>query len=311
MKKALTILLLFPLLLPAQYINLRIGQLPFSNPLWNTWKTASKNNDTSGYLKDFSHNLTKIRVAFSNSGTPYDNGINYLTGKSSYPDTVTREGIWWQTTAPTMTVLGLDTGSMYSVTVFASRNRTDLQGDIVKIGVSSISFAADTNGTRVAAFPALKTATGQLVFSLGLLAQYTYVNAVQLIGTPKRSLAHAVISIDSTVINYPNSVVHMNPDGSTGTLAANWSQVFGPSGALFSKFGSSTIYVSNLRPGIYMFELMAQDSIGISDSAFMTVYVNPPKCPVCPAPLKVVGYIVTLTNGIFAIKAQMSDGTVQ
>lgn len=269
----------------AQNINLRVGALTFSNPMWNTWKTASKANDTSAYLLDILGNKTKIRAVFSNSGTLFDNLAGYLLGKGIYPDTVLREGMYQNAgTACNLSLIGLDSATTYSVHIFASRNRTDAQGDTVRALGTAVRFLADTNATRTATFNGVITKTGTLTFAVSAIAQYMYVNAVQISGVPNQSKAVGKITIDSNAINYPNSVVHLTAIHSTGVLDSvySWSQVSGPWKAIFTAIGDS-MYISGLRPGSYQFRLTVEDSSFVSDSTFTTVVVSgPAPCPTCP-----------------------------
>jgi K319L-like, PKD domain len=300
MKRLLTILLLLPFLIRAQTINLRIGQLPYSNPFWNSWKTANgMTKDTSAYLVDVFGNTTKLRIVLSNSGTAGDNTSStqpyYLPGMGIYPDTVLREFIY--NSAPwTATLIGLDSNSVYSVSLFGSRNRTDGQVDAITCDDSLRYFITDTNTRRQAVFTGLKTDSGKLVFSIVNGTTYSYLNAIVISGVPLHSAAHARLWIDSTILNYPHSVIRLSGDSSTGVYANaySWSVVSGPSTPVFGgrPIGDSigdTMYVSGLQPGKYTFRLLVQDSAGITDSAFASVMVNAvapcPVCAVCPPPV--------------------------
>ena len=331
MKKLLIIALLVPALLKAQIINLRFGQLPFSNSMWNSWKTVSNvNNDTSAYLVDVFGNTTKIRVLLSNSGTAFDNLAGYLVGKGIYPDTVLRQGIYQgQGIAWSVTLIGLDTTTVYSISLFGSRNRTDGQGDKISIPGDTITFRTDTNTIRTAEFDGLTTKAGQLSFRITDAYIYSYLNAITIHGNPRHSAAHAKIWIDSNAIAYPSSVVRLSGSGSTGGVgAASWS-IIGPSTVIFGQpiGGGSpdTICAAGLRPGTYWFRLMVQDSAGIFDSSFASVTVLPPVpcpvcavcptcptcpvCPVCPAPRTVTGIKKDLLTGIITLT--FNDGTLQ
>lgn len=322
----------------AQYVNVRIGQIPFSNSMWNTWKTASKNADTSQYLIDMLGNKTKIRLVLSNSGTTFSNApgatysgtafdqlIPYLTTYGSYyPDTIVLEGIY-QTAPWTGTLIGMDSLTTYSVTFFGSRDRIDGQGDKLTIGKVVDTLNVDTNSRRIAVFNGLLPVAGKISFSVASLTSFSYLNALQVVGAPHVSAAVAKIGIDSTVIHYPNSFVHMTGINSTGVPDSgySWSQVSGPSTAIMGSKGD-TMIMSGLRPGVYKFRLMVEDSAFISDSAFVSVMVNGPPacpvcaiCPVCPPPIvcpvliprTVTGISTNLLTGILTIT--FSDGTTQ
>lgn len=341
-KHFLYLLLSLPIWVSGQYVNLRMGQIPFSNSMWNTWKTASKNADTSQYLLDMLGNKTKMRVVLSNSGitfsnapgatysgTAFDQLIPYLTTYGSYyPDTIVLEGIY-QSAGWTATVIGLDSLTSYSVTFFGSRDRIDGQGDKFTYGKVTDTLNVDTNSRRIAVFNGLLPTAGQLSFTIASLSSFSYLNALQVVGTPYVSAAVAKIGIDSTVINYPNSFVHMTGIKSTGVLdsAYSWSQVSGPSPAIFTSQGDSMV-MSGLRPGTYKFRLMVNDSAFISDSSFVSVTVNGapacpicavcpvcpapvvcPVCPICPAPRTVKGVSKDEITGIITIT--FSDGTTQ
>lgn len=123
---------------------------------------------------------------------------------------------------------------------------------------------------------------------------------------------HARINIDSSIINSPNSIVHVNTDSSTGAVASvQWLQRSGPTIAIFTPVAGSTFYISGLFPGSYTFEVVLNDSAGNVDSTFVSVAVKPiyiPPCPVCPAPRTVTGITVVFINGIATLKFTYSDG---
>lgn len=106
---------------------------------------------------------------------------------------------------------------------------------------------------------------------------------------PPASVPHAVITLDSSIINYPNSVVHMIANKSSATngkiVANDWYLDIGDSRVIISNADSGGVCASGLRPGNYRFKLVVTDSVGNKDSAYATVVLNPlviPACPVCP-----------------------------
>lgn len=106
------------------------------------------------------------------------------------------------------------------------------------------------------------------------------------------SAPHAVVAIDSTVINYPNSVVHLTAGSSyitNGTIkVVDFYLDSGDARVILSQSDSSGICASGLRPGNYRFKLVVTDSLGNKDSAYAGVKVNGPVipvCPVCPPPV--------------------------
>ena len=278
---------LLPGALNAQLINVRLGSLNFKNPMWNSWKTSSKNSDTSVYLADVFGNRTNIRVILSNSGTPFDNLAGYEAGKGFYPDTVLREGIYqgqgikWQ-----IALIGLDSLTTYNVGLFASRNRIDGQSTQYSYSTVAQTFKTDTNTFRQALFNGLVASHGQIAFTVTDLYIYSYLNAITVNGVPNHSRAVAKIWQDSTVINYPNCTARLNPDSSTGVYgnAYSWSLYGGPAAPIIGKplngkEVGDTMYVAFPKPGTYVFRLLVQDSLGIFDSAFTSVTLNPAPPP--------------------------------
>lgn len=137
---------------------------------------------------------------------------------------------------------------------------------------------------------------------------------------PPPSIPHAVISLDSSIINYPNSVVHLSAAGSYATngkiVDTDWTQDMGDSRIIMSASDSGGICVSGLRPGNYRFKLVVTDSLGNKDSTYASVVLNGVVIPVCPPQRSVTAIEVTINGILFTIplvgtKISYSDGTTQ
>lgn len=102
----------------------------------------------------------------------------------------------------------------------------------------------------------------------------------------------AVLLQDSTVLNPPHSVIVLTDStryADTTNPGGSYLQVSGPTKAIFTPGTGRQMYVSNLQPGSYRFELLAMNGDTgkyTLDSAFVNVTVKPmPVCPVCPPPI--------------------------
>lgn len=287
-------LLIFPMILPAQTVYVRIQKnIQYKNSFWNNWKPVEgKLNDSSQVFQDWFNNPTKVRAVMGQSGTLFDNGPVYRIGVAFLGDTVIREGIY-NSGIIAFTLVGLDDSSVYTMSFIGSRDRSDQQATLFKYGTQSASIMTDTNTVRMATFSNLAPKGGKLVFSFQQVKDYNYLNAFQLTGVPKHG-AKAHVESDSATINYPNTRVNLNATGSTwagGDTIVQWMQVAGPNAAIFtsaSKYGVNMV-VSGLIQGDYKFSLYVSDPIGNLDSASVAVHVNGPKpcpvCPVCPPPV--------------------------
>lgn len=129
---------------------------------------------------------------------------------------------------------------------------------------------------------------------------------------PAPSVPHAVIAVDSSIINYPNSVVHLNGNqsyASNGKISSyDYFLDMGDSRVIMSGSDSGGVCISGLRPGNYRFKLVVTDSLGNKDSAYATAVVNPvviPACPVCQQPVvcptrrKAIGFTIDAVTGKF------------
>lgn len=311
----------------AQYINVRIWPVKvdsFQNSFWNNWGTyRGIQNDTSHAFRDFFLNQTKIRAVLGDDGTNFDNGIGYRSGQTWLPDTVLRVGMYGTGKIP-LTLINLDDSTIYTVTFYGSRQRTDSQSTRFSYGSQAVSVLTDTNTTRAAVFTGLAPVKGTLAFSFVNVRTFSYLNAFSIVGVPRHLPIRAKIGIDSTLINYPNSVVRV-VDSSTGAgiNSTGWYQVAGPSTAIFTQYTSQAAFISGLVPGNYRFELLVHDNVGNTDSAFVNVTLKPvfipipppcPACPLCPPPVvcpplrTATGVLFTDVNGIPVLKFTYSDG---
>jgi hypothetical protein len=325
MKKLLAVFLLLSSLISwGQYINVRINpsNFPdnFSNSMWNNWKMKGIGylRDTSSAFIDMFGNQTTVRAIMSNDGTGFDNGVKYSSNAPLTQDSVLRKGIYISE-AGTVTLTSLNDSSVFSISLYASRDRTDSQSTIFSVGNQSITILTDKNLTKAATFNNIAPTKGKIVVTFKQLKAYGYLNGFQIVGVMKHPPITAKLTIDSTIIHYPNSYVRVT-DVSTGKgINVNqWFMVSGPKSAIFTPVGTGTnsILISGLVPGTYKFGEIISDSLGNTDSTTIGTtmlaaicqtcppVVICPVCPVIPPPRTVTGITWTAAG----IKFTYSDG---
>jgi hypothetical protein len=126
---------------------------------------------------------------------------------------------------------------------------------------------------------------------------------------------HAKIWVDSLIINYPNTVVHIR-DSSTGkhTFVSYGATAYptGFPGVWWSAYGSGDMLFANLVDGNYKIQMVIGDDTW-TDTAFVNVRVyGPPACPpppVCPPPRNVIGFTIDAITGKF--RFTYDDGSSQ
>lgn len=129
---------------------------------------------------------------------------------------------------------------------------------------------------------------------------------------PVAGIPHAVITLDSTVIHWPNTRIYITDSSyvTNGTLGSiQWAQPAGPNVAIWTSLPGRGMVVSGLIPGVYQVKLYAQDSLMVMDTA--TVYfrvMGPviPACPVCPPIRNAIGFTIDAITGKF--KFTYDDG---
>jgi len=141
---------------------------------------------------------------------------------------------------------------------------------------------------------------------------------------PVKSIPHAILSVDSPIIEYPNSVVHLSARGSyceNGKIVSgDFYLDFGDKRVILSPSDSEGVCASGLRPGAYTFKLVVTDSLGNKDSSYTSVVLNPvvipvcPACPVCAPQRKVISlqvqvFGVWITIPVEAAKIGYDDGS--
>lgn len=328
--KKIFLILFFPFAVKAQVFNVRILTTSdgWSNPLFNSWLIPNipQVNDTSQALVDILGNTLKIRAVLSSSDYTFDNGVGYLAGKTEIPDSAIRYGSYSNQRPRTLSLIGLDDSSKYTITLYATRQRTDTQKTTFSVDSISTTVLTDTNTSRFPVFANIRPKSGRIDIKMtNTGGVYSYLNAFQVQVIPKIR-PQAVLWVDSTVITYPNSVVRMTANGSLRATPAirQWYQTAGLP-AIFTGTPSDTVFVSGLRPGNYRFGVIVQDTLGNMDSTAVAITVRPflcpicpicpppvvcPVCPVCPAPRTVTGvnWAIDPTTGKFTLKFTYSDG---
>lgn len=293
MKKLLILLPLFlSLLTQAQYvfISLRPSKTDLlTDPFWNNWIMKGQANDSSQRFTDIAGDTTRIRAVINDLGADFDNGLGYKPGQTFLPDAVIQKGIY-HTAAIPVTLL-VDTGYTYTVTFFSSRDIVYQKNQYTKItiGSQSVTILTDTNTTRPAVFANLSTTTGKLAFAVQpVTGAYLYLNAIAIVGIPKKPPVSVRLKVDSVVINTPNSIVHVTPSLSDGSAVA-WQveqKISDAKKALIFPASDSSFILAGLQPGIYNFVFRsALDKYGNFDTAAVAITVNPFKCPTCPPPV--------------------------
>lgn len=274
--KRLLFLLLLPAMTQAQIINASFNNgTAWLLPMYNDINLSDK-TDTSQRMIDVFGNITPIRIVRPKalaSGAFFDNGKGYLAGRSMYPDTVARYGSY-NSGLVTWQVLGLDDSSSYDVTIYGSRARTDGQVFVISSGKDSVVQTADTNKIG-SLLRGLRSKGGKLSINIRARYIYSYVNAIQLIGTPKKLLIQSVPVPDSATIHSPNSIVKV-ASASTGPVVPGVSlaQVSGPTKAIFSYGDAQHTFISGLFPGAYVFSMSVQDAYGNMSTATFPITVQ-------------------------------------
>lgn len=323
MKIYLLILLLCSSLTASSQVFVRIfdGIDSFKNDFWNNWKPKGNGKDTSAYFFDVFGNRA-IRGVFNTSlGGLYDNGAGYEKGQTMIPDTALRKGAY-ESGFSSFAFIGLNDSLKYNIRLYGSRQRTDSQRTSFSTQKDTAIILTDTNSTRVAVFQNLASTKGVITFSWYNYGKATYAYLNAFIVEPV-SQFHPVASllVDSTTITSPNSIVHLNAQGSTekaGVIKTyQFLQSAGPTKAIFTPDTTGKMVVSGLFPGSYRFQVVVNDSLTNVDSAFVNVTVKPvfipvcpicPICPVCPPPRTVTGLTLKFVNNVWTPVFSYSDG---
>jgi hypothetical protein len=134
--------------------------------------------------------------------------------------------------------------------------------------------------------------------------------------SPVVSVPHAVATLDSTLIHWPNTRVYLGDSSyvTNGSLAnIQWAQPAGPNVAIWTSLPGRGMVLSGLVPGVYQVKLYAVDSATlVMDTAikYFQVLGPPPVicpvCPVCPPIRKAIGFTIDAITGAF--KFTYDDG---
>lgn len=123
----------------------------------------------------------------------------------------------------------------------------------------------------------------------------------------------ALITTDTTTLDYPISVIRLNGATSTGSgLSYNWAQLTGPNSAGASRIPGNVTDVLfwGLVTGSYVFQLTIKDSLGRTAVATLPVNILPTR------PRTATSINVTINGQSYPIPLQWvkitySDGTQQ
>lgn len=313
MKVSITIILwVITFASSAQYINVWIrpqGAAAYNNSFWNNFSLKGIATEISQPLQDIVQNPTGITAQLSSKSgeNAFDNGPGYKAGTLYLPDTVIRGGVYFTDSAK-LQLSGLNDSVAYTITFYASRNRTDGQKTVISSGTVTATIPTDTNTLRVAQF-AGRSKGGMLSFTLKKGKDYLYLNAFTIMGLPKKNTVKAVIKADSLNISYPNTKIFVTSDSSIGCpCGEQWVQLSGPNTALFNQYTVHQSVISGLVPGTYRFMMRLTDSLLNTDSSTIAVTVAGLVCPVCPPPRTITGFTPYSANGILLFKPTYSDG---
>lgn len=299
------------------FVRIYDGVDSFRNDFWNNWKPKGNGKDTSQMFFDISGNKS-MRAVFNTPVQVFDNGATYEKGQTMIPDTALRKGAY-ESGFSSFSFIGLNDSLKYNIRLFASRQRTDSQRTSFSTQKDTVIILSDTNSTRVAVFPNIVSTKGVITFSWYNFAKSTYAYLNAFIIEPV-SQFHPVANliVDSTVINSPNSIIHLSALGSSekgGVIKAyQFLQSAGPTKAIFTQDSIGKMVVSGLFPGSYRFQLVVNDSLTNVDSAFVNVTVKPvfipicPVCQICPLPRNLVGATLKLVNNVWTVVPAYSDG---
>jgi N-acetylneuraminic acid mutarotase len=251
-------------------VNLFGGVNPYNNAEWNNWNVST--SLSSGALKYTDASLSSISAALSASTAIGDNGATY--GGTMAPPEVLRYSSNGNASR-TLTFSGLATSNSYDLELYASRNNTG-NSTRFTINGTAITVVTDKNLANKVLFTKLvPTASGQLVVSIANVSSFNYLNGFILTeNINKAPVANA--GADKT-ITLPTSSVTLTGSASDadGTIAGyKWTQVSGPSTALFSAATSASTSASSLKQGTYVFRLAATDNKGATGSDDVKVVVN-------------------------------------
>ncbi len=157
-------------------VNVYAGTNAYNAADWNNWNVNA--SLSSGALKYADASASAIVAVLSKSSAISDNGATY--GGSMAPPEVLRY-LSYSTTERTLTLNGLSTGKLYSLTLYASKNASGYS-TVFTVNDSSVTIVTDKNKDRKASFLNLvPSANGQIIIRLRGTNTYNYLNGFSLI----------------------------------------------------------------------------------------------------------------------------------
>jgi hypothetical protein len=165
-------------------IYTRIAQTATLGAPWNNLNTQTTNN-----LKDADGNVTTVGITMNlNPWAANGQGANTGNNSGVYPDAVLTDfayfGLPWQQSTVTGTLTGLNTGTSYSITFFASSNSTvaaDNGNTNYMIGGQTVSLYVQNNMQNVVSINNVTPASdGSITFTMakGTGATAGFINAI-------------------------------------------------------------------------------------------------------------------------------------
>jgi hypothetical protein len=203
-------------------VNVYGGTNPYNNPAWNNWNNNASSTITNLLYEDGTPSGYSATQTLTNGGTAVttpsgDNGATY--GGTMCPPEVLRYASYI-TVGRYLTISGLDTNKVYTISLFASRKNNGNNTNFT-INGNTINIITDTNLTNAATFTNLTPNTGgTIVVSItrGVGGTYTYLNGFVIEETDTTSLLQTGSSIitqrampDEPAATVPTLKVFPNP----------------------------------------------------------------------------------------------------
>lgn len=159
-------------------------------------------------------------------------------------------------------------------------------------GLASMSGSNSLTPTFLGLVNGIYTFNLKVIDNLGLSSSSTMNVTVNATATPTVSAGS-----NQTVVLPTNSVsLTGTANGNNGAIinTVSWSQLSGPSSALFGTPASLSTIATNLVQGTYVFQLFVTDNNNNSNSSTVTITVSPASTSSIPTPIAVGEYAVYL-----------------
>lgn len=253
---------------------------------WNNITSGATGTSIAG-LRDINGNPTGIKLSITDGFWQQIPGLANNSGTLSstlYPGSATRDSFFiglnngYLDNKAQIQLGNLVSGKKYTIRLYASRMTTDLVSDRTTIytidGVSK-ALQVRNNENGFVEFSNLTTSTGVLDVGITMKAGavFGYLGVMDI---TQNSLPVAAAGADQNIKLPTNQVIlaGTGQDSDGSIKAYSWSQVSGPSTAVFSSKSAAQPTVSGLVQGVYTFRLTVTDDTGATDSDDVTVTVS-------------------------------------